>query len=414
MITTLLCCLSLIVLSQEVKFEQNMYWEEIINKAKAEKKMIFVDCFATWCVPCKMMDKEVFNKDQVGTFLNEHFVNLKLQFDSTSNDNEYTKKMLSIAKNFMSEYKIRAYPTYLFFDSNGSIIAQETGAISPADVFLQKCKEIMNPDNQYYTLLNRYHRGDSSDKLVGKLLPDAVRLQDFKTAYSLHNRFVQLVDTPYTVSDIVTICGSIENSNSLGFAWLYKNMSLVNSILKDQGRAQGLVKAYINREAYDTYIKDQTKINWRAIALFLKRRAPKLSEQAMLELKIDYFRIQKDWEVFGKLKMDYYDRYERTFDHNARWFMNNEIMQIFRLCSNKETLKRASQWSKMTIYLEPGKENPAAMDTYANILYKIGNKKDALKWQQKALEIVYREKIDPKPYVENWDKMNANLPTWNN
>ena len=42
-----------------IHFVNGLSWQEVLQKAKAENKYIFVDCYATWCGPCKAMDKEV-------------------------------------------------------------------------------------------------------------------------------------------------------------------------------------------------------------------------------------------------------------------------------------------------------------------------------------------------------------------
>ena len=50
-----------------VNFLYNVTWSEAQVRAKAENKMIFVDCFATWCGPCKVME-QIFNKKEVADF----------------------------------------------------------------------------------------------------------------------------------------------------------------------------------------------------------------------------------------------------------------------------------------------------------------------------------------------------------
>ena len=44
-------------------------WKDILKKAKAEKKVIFLDAYASWCGPCKMLQKNVFTKKAVGDLL---------------------------------------------------------------------------------------------------------------------------------------------------------------------------------------------------------------------------------------------------------------------------------------------------------------------------------------------------------
>ena len=54
--------------SQGVDFKQ-ITLKEALEQAKAQGKMVFVDCYTTWCGPCKMMAQEVFSlKRRPGTF----------------------------------------------------------------------------------------------------------------------------------------------------------------------------------------------------------------------------------------------------------------------------------------------------------------------------------------------------------
>ncbi len=49
--------------AQGIKFEKTLSWPEICEKAQKENKYIFVDCYTTWCGPCKKMDQEVYLND---------------------------------------------------------------------------------------------------------------------------------------------------------------------------------------------------------------------------------------------------------------------------------------------------------------------------------------------------------------
>ncbi|MES2455806.1 MAG: thioredoxin family protein [Bacteroidota bacterium] len=41
-------------------------WKSLLNEADKQHKLIFVDVYTDWCVPCKRMDKEVFSLAEVG------------------------------------------------------------------------------------------------------------------------------------------------------------------------------------------------------------------------------------------------------------------------------------------------------------------------------------------------------------
>ena len=70
-ISTILC------FSQGIEFFHGN-WEEVMEKAVNEDKMVFVDAYTTWCGPCKKMSKQVFPDGKVGTYFNDNFINVKM------------------------------------------------------------------------------------------------------------------------------------------------------------------------------------------------------------------------------------------------------------------------------------------------------------------------------------------------
>ena len=89
--------------------------KKVLKKANKKGMPIFVDVYADWCGPCKMMDKEVFSRDDVADFLSENFVTMKMDAD---NSNYIYEKF---------EYEITKLPTMLFLNSDGTLIKKYTG-----------------------------------------------------------------------------------------------------------------------------------------------------------------------------------------------------------------------------------------------------------------------------------------------
>ena len=79
--TILFCASGLFAQEQGITFAGGN-WKDMLAKAKAENKVIFMDAYATWCGPCKMMDKNVFAEASVGEFYNEHFVNAQIDMEA--------------------------------------------------------------------------------------------------------------------------------------------------------------------------------------------------------------------------------------------------------------------------------------------------------------------------------------------
>ena len=50
------------VFAQEGVNFRDLTFNEALAQAKAEKKMVFMDCYTSWCGPCKNMTNNVFTK----------------------------------------------------------------------------------------------------------------------------------------------------------------------------------------------------------------------------------------------------------------------------------------------------------------------------------------------------------------
>ncbi len=94
-------------------------WNNILKKAKAEKKVIFLDAYASWCGPCKMLQKNVFTRKEVGDYFNKSFINVKMDMEKGEGP------MLS------QRYPLEAYPTLLFIDGNGRVLKKVIGYQAP-------------------------------------------------------------------------------------------------------------------------------------------------------------------------------------------------------------------------------------------------------------------------------------------
>src|SRR6202012_4085767 len=114
----LLLLLPVLVQAQEnkgVHFEDGLSWTAIQAKAKAENKYIFMDCYTTWCGPCKYMKTKVFPQETAGNYFNDKFISVGVQLDTSKADNDTTKGWYADAHAIMQQYEIRAFPTFLVF-----------------------------------------------------------------------------------------------------------------------------------------------------------------------------------------------------------------------------------------------------------------------------------------------------------
>jgi tetratricopeptide (TPR) repeat protein len=89
--------------------------------------------------------------------------------------------------------------------------------------------------------------------------------------------------------------------------------------------------------------------------------------------------------------------------------MNFKAWNIFKNFDDKEVLTKALAISKITI--EKDSENSSYLDTYANILYKLGYLDEAFELEFKAISLAKTEKLK-KSLEITLHKMKNNKPTW--
>ena len=131
LLTAVLAFIGSVALAQNdqgIKFEKGTF-AEILAKAKAQKKLVFMDVYASWCGPCKRMAAEVFTQKKVGDYFNATFVNAK--FDAEVGE----------GRTIAARYGVNAYPTFLLLNGDGKRVGKMVGG-SPADEFIRQVKEL--------------------------------------------------------------------------------------------------------------------------------------------------------------------------------------------------------------------------------------------------------------------------------
>lgn len=122
-------------------------WTMLLKKAEKSGKLIFVDCYTSWCGPCKTLAKDIFTLDSVADFFNQHF--LCVQFDMEKG------KGLELKKPF----EIRAYPTLLFINGKNQIIHRIVGCDGPG-YLMGEARKALDPQLNFRAMQKRYAAGE--------------------------------------------------------------------------------------------------------------------------------------------------------------------------------------------------------------------------------------------------------------
>jgi thioredoxin-related protein len=454
-----------------MKFEHGLSWKEIQAKAKAENKFIIMDCFTTWCGPCTYMTDNIFPLPEVGAFFNDKYLAVKVQFDTTKNekgeikDNDEVKAWFKDMEAINAQYKIRAYPTYLFFAPNGEIVHRAVGS-SDAKTFIAKGENAMNPEKQYYTQLKKYESGKKDPEFLRTIAMIASDAYDMPVANSVSKEYLATQTNLITKENLEFLLKFTESSTDIGFKTLLENQDKADALV-GKGKAKAKLQEII---LYKDMWTAMRKINidpatvvpdYSAIAEATSKKYPQFASDitvfveqqtksfvlsksiapAIRKINADKTITSPDYTAsveeavkkypgFASDIKDYADKQKISFYLNKKeWSsfkeaittyiatngegkltpgeLNSYAWAVFENCKDMTCVTEALEWSKRSF---ADNKNPGFMDTYANILHKLGRTKEAIEVQEQAVAL--GEGASKKNYQETLDKMKKGEKTW--
>lgn len=131
MLLTVFIGLNLQAMGQEtvykgIAFEkEGTLFRQAVQKAMSSGKLIFLDCYTSWCGPCKKMANTVFPQEAVGNFMNPKYVSIQIDMEKGEGP-ELARKL-----------QVSAYPTFIVFNSGGQEIGRFLGGCSTEE-FIEK------------------------------------------------------------------------------------------------------------------------------------------------------------------------------------------------------------------------------------------------------------------------------------
>ena len=406
---------STIAFSQGIDF-QHITFDEAIQQAKQQDKLIFIDFYTQWCGPCKKLAAGSFKDEAVGEYYNSHFVIIKLDAE---------KEGLAIAQ----KYSVNAYPTLMFVDSEGNIIYRGTGSSHGRDM-VGFGKEALKSLGAEYNLEN-----------LQAMFPNKLNDEAFLKMYCRKmpefgvnpNQGIEAwlkVQTEITENGVdmmrfllknnrYLLCGGkaeeILSANLDSFLKegnereqveisRLKNL-MIQSTLEEAYKLQSseLMRVFINasRELQKKTRRDQKLPYYELEYYLLKKDYPTFKIQAISY--IDSLINVKPLEQIKQEDREFYDRYKRANKGNesAQYKillkkyregqqandMAKEIVKIghffLQYAENEEDYTRLAHWINYCYQLIPGKYSVENLQ--ANLLYKQGNTAKAIELKTSAL-----------------------------
>ncbi|MBK6407195.1 MAG: thioredoxin family protein [Holophagales bacterium] len=95
-------------------------FDEALERARVEKKLLLVDVYTDWCGWCKKLDREVFADPRVAE-ASRSLVAIRVNAEKGGE---------SVARRF----DVQGYPTVLFVDGSGNVVKRVDGFVGTAEM----------------------------------------------------------------------------------------------------------------------------------------------------------------------------------------------------------------------------------------------------------------------------------------
>lgn len=108
-------------------------FDQALELQKKNPRKIFMDVYTDWCGPCKMLDKQTFQNEDVAKYINENYYAVKFNAEGkdlvtyqgkTFANPRYVegKSGRNGVHDFTLALGVNSYPSMLFFDEEGKPI----------------------------------------------------------------------------------------------------------------------------------------------------------------------------------------------------------------------------------------------------------------------------------------------------
>lgn len=379
--TVILCSLLLGFLTSRaggIDFLHDKKWNDVLNQAKKENRLIFLDAYASWCGPCKYMQSDVFTDMAVGYYYNKYFINIKMDMEEGEG--------VSLA----SQLGITSYPTLLFINGDGQVVHKKIGAMEASE-FLQLGEDARNPHRQFYTSKEKAMTGDLPADAFHQWIHDAGDIDE--DADSVIVSYLSHTKNPLMEKEMLSIMLDHAPLNKEQINFLMKNKE---ECIRITGRAadkfnkslQSRVTVYATNESLHGDVFDFAKFQQIASEYY-----PSDAALMTKKVKIRYYQYSDDFKksleelasciTTPELKLNADDLSDLVAQNVRTITDEHRIDDFIKIVSQYQLLpgeaNKSYQKDLSLFILYYCKDDKANMKSYSDKIFKNANAPDDIK-----------------------------------
>lgn len=312
-------------------------WADILKRAKSENKMIFMDCYTSWCGPCKVLAKTVFKDADVANLMNDKFINVKVDMEKGE------------GVDLKNRFEVKAFPTLLFFTPSGEVEHRIVGSV-PANEFIREANVALSGKG-LNSFIKKYKAGVRDTAFLKEYIKivNASYLKEEAKAASME--LITALGMPYmlTPEGWNIFKENINDTYSAQFLYFWKNRPL---FAEKVGQAEVNKKTNLswNMQAYsftknvgDKWLFDEA--GFGKYLEYMKSMDVKNIEDVKFYALVDAYGKMGKWSSFA----DLIDARIKTKDDVDLMMLYNYPMRLEQKCTDVKVRKRAIAWVDLGI-----------------------------------------------------------------
>ncbi|QIY89235.1 thioredoxin family protein [Chryseobacterium gallinarum] len=378
---------TVIVSAQESIQFQELPFKDIIAKAKKEKKLVFIDAYASWCGPCKLMEKNVFTQKSVGEYYNTNFINAR--FDMEKGE----------GRDIAAKFGVRSYPTYLFLNGEGELVSRNTGYMEES-MFIAMAQDINSPGNKKGSLRDRFASGEKDPEFLINIMK-LNSSSDYDFAKKASERYFENKKKTEELSKeeigfLLYFLKSTEDSNYAAFT---SRKAEIIKYLPEETYKEFDAQLKLSKIVEQSIDEKNKRINEE---YFMKSAIPLVGQQAattkLNQTKLAYYEQNANFPEYEKAALEYYknaDAFEPNELLRAAWVFVDHI-------KTPASLKKATEWAEKSVMRGETSENTYIL---AKLYFLTGNKEMAKNYAEMAKNIAVQSNKDSKLAEELLNKI---------
>lgn len=361
--------------AQGIEFRDISY-QQALEASRSEGKPLFVDCYTSWCGPCKWMAANMFPLKELGDYFNQNFICLKMDAEKGE------------GVDFVRKFGVYAYPTLLIINENEELLNLVTGAFREPEQYVAMGEKARDPErNMLYLKANK--EAHFADREFMEDYLETFGMARMLEENDVDRYFAQWPVETWTEGKSWRIIRDFSHDpHSEVFQSLRQNEEdlpakvsgyLEDVIYRELARSLSQSKSDSLRASYEEYK--------------LQMLSPKIKNNDRLVFRISTYEYQKDgkWEDYCHLCVEKV----KEFYWDSSFELYSAAYNVYNNTSNPEYLKEALRWSKRTV---KGYKHEKYLYLYAHLLMKNGQDKKALKAAKEAVEVAKSKDKSTKLY----------------